>query len=413
MPRYATPHSAPSRSRPPGAQSPAGRAAALAAAGVNPLRLPRRASALVLHSLAPLREQAFAAWLDARRPAVAALLLWGLDQGVLDDADVHAALDSSQRHTRLYGLFCATLDALPGVIETLARRHALPGADWPDWNAWVEIELIERYSDACELQLTARGCWLHRFHLDRLPPVLAVAVTHTLEWIEVSLTDCCLLRDLAELWRDEATVVFEELRATGLTDMDALWRHVQEQTRHDEWFGWGSVGDFTGWWTALASFCDPEWPWIRRWLAQRGRRRSPATRRRRLLRRLWRGRRDPALRRDPWFRWLRRAVLALCRCARRAPEPWTRQWRGDEDGDAEPLAYTQPLAFGEPWEADFLDDYDAFLAHAEGFVRRWPCTVADGEDLRDGLTAFAIGQGLLIGAVQANETTELQWENRR
>ena len=413
MPRYATSYSAPSRPRPTGAQSPAGRAAALAAAGVNPLRLPRKACALVRHSLAPLREQAFAAWLEPRRSAVAALLLWGLDQGVLDDADVHAALDSPYPHERLYGLFCVTLDALPGVIEALARRHALAEAIWPDWNAWVEIDLIEYYGEACGLQLTARGCWLHRFHLDRLPPVLAVAVTHTLEWIEVSLTDCCLLRDLAELWRDEATVVFEELRATGLTDMDALWRHVQEQTRHDEWFGWGSVGDFTGWWTALASFCDPEWPWIRRWLAQRGRRRSPATRRRRLLRRLWRGRRDPALRRDPWFRWLRRAVLALCRCARRAPEPGTRQWRGDEDGDAEPLAYTQPLAFGEPWEADFLDDYDAFLAHAEGFVRRWPCTVADGEDLRDGLTAFAIGQGLLIGAVQANETTELQWENRR
>ena len=60
-----------------------------------------------------------------------------------------------------------------------------------------------------------------------------------------------------------------------------------------------------------------------------------------------------------------------------------------------------------------MDDYDAFLAHAEGFVRRWPCTVADGEDLRDGLTAFAIGQGLLIGAMQADETTGLQRENRR
>jgi hypothetical protein len=338
-------------------------------------------------------------------------LLWGLDQGVLDDADVHAALDSPQRHERLYTLFCATLDALPPVIETTARRHALAGAAWPDGNAWVEIDLVED-ADATWLQLTARGCWLHRFPLDRLPPALAVAVAHTLEWIETHLTDCCLLRDLAECWRDEAIYTFEELRATGLTDRDALWRHVQEQTRHDEWFGWESEGDFTGWWTALASLCDPELPWTRRWLAQRVRWRTPATRRRGLLRRLWRGRRDPALRRDPWFCWLRQAVLTLCRGARRAPEPWTRQWQGDEDGDTEPLAYTQPLAFGEPWEVDFLDEYDQFLAHAEGFVRRWRCTVADWHALRDGLTAFAIGQGLLIGAMQADETTGLQRENR-
>ena len=220
MPQCATPF-APSRPRPALARSPAGHAAAPAPPGVNPLRLPRRASALVRHSLAPLREQAFAAWLDARRPAVAALLLWGLDQGVLDDADVHVTLDSPQRHERLYALFCATLDALPGVIESTARRAALTGAAWPDWNAWVEIDLVED-AEGTWLQLTARGCWLHRFQLDRLPPALAVAVAHTLEWIEADLTECCLLRDLAELWRDEAMVVFEELQATGLTDLEAV-----------------------------------------------------------------------------------------------------------------------------------------------------------------------------------------------
>ena len=53
------------------------------------------------------------------------------------------------------------------------------------------------------------------------------------------------------------------------------------------------------------------------------------------------------------------------------------------------------------------------VLNLELLVWRWPCTVADGEDLRDGLTAFAIGQGLLMGAVQANETTGLQRENRR
>ena len=49
-----------------------------AAAGVNPLRLPRRASALVLHSLAPLREQAFAAWLDRVRDK---------SEGTINDTD--------------------------------------------------------------------------------------------------------------------------------------------------------------------------------------------------------------------------------------------------------------------------------------------------------------------------------------
>ena len=409
MPQCIANHSAPPRPRSPGARSPAGRAAAPTAPGVNPLRLPRRARALVQQSLAPLREQAFAAWVNPHRSTVAALLLWGLDQGVLDDAAVQAALDSPQRHERLYALFCATLDALPSAVETLARRYALPGANGPDWNAWVEIDLVEDAAGTW-LQLTGRGCWLHRFRLERLPPALAVVVAHTLEWIEVDLAECCLLRDLAELWRDEASCAFEDLRVTGLTDFDALWTHVQDHTQLDEWFGWASLEDFTDWWRSLASLCDPEGPWTRRWLAQRGRWRSSATRRRRLLRRLWRVRCDPALRHDPWFRWLRRAVLTLCRWTRRGPESPEGRWRGDEDGDAELLAYLQPLAFGEPWETDFLDDYDQFLAHAEGFVRRWPCAVADWENLRDGLTAFAIGQGLLIGAVQADETTFFQLE---
>ena len=170
------------------------------------------------------------------------------------------------------------------------------------------------------------------------------------------------------------------------------------------------MDDLRDWWTALASLCDPEGSWTRRWLAQRVHWRTPATRRRRLLRRLWRGRRDPALRRDPWFRWLCQAVLTLCRAARCAPATPEGRWCGDEDGAAEPLAYTQPLAFGEPWEADFLDEYDQFIAHAAGFVRRWPCTVAAWESWRDGLTAFATGQGLLIGAVQADEIIFFQPE---
>jgi hypothetical protein len=78
-------------------------------------------------------------------------------------------------------------------------------------------------------------------------------------------------------------------------------------------------------------------------------------------------------------------------------------WLDPED-DSEPLAYAQPLGFGEPWEEDFLQDYDAqaangsggFSAHLRGDVAHWA-------GVRDALEAFAIGQGLLIGAVQAND----------
>jgi hypothetical protein len=42
-------------------------------------------------------------------------------------------------------------------------------------------------------------------------------------------------------------------------------------------------------------------------------------------------------------------------------------WLDPED-DSEPLAYAQPLGFGEPWEEDFLHDYDAQAANgSSGF----------------------------------------------
>jgi hypothetical protein len=106
---------------------------------VNPLRLPKRARALTRRALAPLREHGFAAWLDARRASVAALLWLALDRGWVAEAEVHAALDGPCRHERLYALFGRALRALPGWIEATARRHALDPARLPDWEPFVAM----------------------------------------------------------------------------------------------------------------------------------------------------------------------------------------------------------------------------------------------------------------------------------
>ena len=377
------------------------RAAVPAAPGVNPLRLPRRAHTLMARSLAPLRDPAFAAWLNPRRPAVAALLCWGLDQGIVSEADVHAALDHPQRHERLYGLFCTALQALPGVLADVARRHARAPDAMPDWEPFVEIGLRDE-NDGAALVLTARCYWQHTLDLDALPPALAVAIAHTLDLIGRAITECVLARDLAESWHDEALLAYDDLRATGLTDLDDLWAHVEHETTLSDWYGWESLEDLTRWWAQMASFCDPETIWLRRWRAQRHRRWDPAALRRRLVRRLWRGRRRPDLTTLAWFRWLRRAVLTLSRCARRWPEPPHRAMTEENDDEAEPLAYAQMLCWGEPWEDEFLQEH-ANQAAGSDYAWSLRCTALAWVGLRDTLEAFAIGQGLLIGATQAND----------
>ena len=170
-----------------------------------------------------------------------------------------------------------------------------------------------------------------------------------------------------------------------------------------DWFGWRGPEEFAAWWADTAAFCEPAPAWRRRWLAQRHRLSDAAARLRRLTRRLWRWRRRPDLNGLAWFRWLRRAVRTLRRCARRWPEPPARALLLDPEDDSEPLAGAQPLGFGEPWEEDFLHDYYAQAANGSGFSAHLRCDVAHWAGVRDALEAFAIGQGLLIGAVQAND----------
>lgn len=369
---------------------------------MNPYGLPKRARDLTGRALGPLRDQGFAAWLDARRPAVAALLLLALDRGGLAEAEVHAALDGPHRHERLYALFCQAWRGLPAWIEAIAHRHTLDPARLPDWEPFVGIELREDATGA-RLVLDARGVWLHAFDLDRLPPALAVAVAQTLDLIGMRLTECVPARDLAKSWWDEAQTAYAELRATGLSDPAALWAHVETATDLLNWFSWRSQEDFAAWWADTAAFCEPAPAWLRRWLAQRQRPGDAAALLRRLTRRLWRWRRRPAINRLAWFRWLRRAVRTLRRCARRWPEPPAHTMLLDPEDDSEPLACAQPLGFGEPWEAPFLEDYYAHAAcGGDGFTWHLRCAAPAWAELRDALEAFAIGQGLLIGTVQAD-----------
>lgn len=369
---------------------------------MNPFWLPKRARELTGRALAPLREQAFAAWLDARRSAVATLLLLALDRGWVAEAEVHAAFDGPHPYERRYALLGQAWRGLPGWIEATARRHALDPARLPDWAPFVGIDLRED-GESARLVLDARGVWLHAFDLDGLPPALAVAVAHALDLIGMCLTECGPARDLAEPWWDEAQAAYAELRATGLTDRTALWAHVRDATDLLNWFGWDCLEEFAAWWAETAAFCEPAPAWLRRWLAQRHGGSSSPTVLRRLTRRLWRWRRRPAINRLAWFRWLRRAVRTLRRCARRWPEPPARALLLDPEDDSEPLACAQPLGFGEPWEADFLQDYYAQAANGGGgFSWHLRCDVAHWAGLRDALESFAIGQGLLIGAVQAD-----------
>lgn len=373
-------------------------AAPPAAAAVNPFWLPRRARDLTGRACGRLRERAYEAWLQPRRRPVAALLRLAVDGGWLLDAALDAALDDPAPNAALYRLLGEALSGLPAWMEATARRYILDPAQMPDWRPFATLTLVE--SDAeCHLFLALDHLWPHTFHLDHLPPAVAVAVAQTLTLIGTHLTECVLTRDVAEGWADESADAYHEIKALGHTDPAARWAAACENEAWSGWFGWNDPDEFDAWWAQQAAFYEPQAIWLRRWRA-RGRPPEDRIILRRLVRRLWRWRRFQGLGSTPWFRWLRRAVLTLRGAMRRWPQPPARAlW---VETDAEPLAYGQPLGFNEVWEPALLDESFEYLASSsEGCgwaLRADPDTSA----LYETLWAFAMGQGLLIGACQAD-----------
>ena len=350
---------------------------------------------------ADLDERACRTWLDARRGGVAAVLRLALEGGWLADAALAAAFDGPRPNAALYGLFEEALAGLPGRVEALARRGALDPGRMPGWTPFATL-LLEEGEGGVDLVLACESVWSHAFGLDELPPALAVAVARTLDLVGRQLAPCCFARDLAWWWFDEAEAAYREVRALGATDPDARWEAAVGQTAWADWYGWRDRDEFEMWWARLETYCEPRPRWLRRWLA-RGRDADARPTARRLLRLLRRWRRRPGLPAEhPWCRWLRRALLALARAARRWPEPPARALAREGEDGSEPLALAQPVGFGEPWEEGLLEEYYEHVACAgEGFrlaLRADPDTPALGAALE----AFAVGQGLLVGACQAD-----------
>ncbi|MCB1806273.1 MAG: hypothetical protein KDK04_25165 [Candidatus Competibacteraceae bacterium] len=366
------------------------------------MRLPKRPRALMHNALAPLREQAYAAWVNHHRQPVATLITLAQHEGWVTEADIQDVLDCPQRHQQLYGLFCATLDEIPRWLALTARRHALDPVNMPDWSPWVQLSVLDGDDDHY-LALDAGCCWLHSFDLDALPPALAVAIVHTLELIGLQLTECCLIRDPGDMWLGESVQAFEELQASGFLEMADLWHYAQEHTGLLDWHDWRTLDEFTAWWERTASYRDPQSVWLQRWLRQGYRLRDSHQLRQRLLKQVWRWRRCPALKNTAWLRWLKRALLVLSRSSRRWPEPPSRALALQDYDDFEPLAFAQLICFGEVWEADIVDSlYESAASAGTGFRCLLHCHLLAWKPLRDTLEALAIGQGLLIGAVQAN-----------
>ena len=73
------------------------------------------------------------------------------------------------------------------------------------------------------------------------------------------------------------------------------------------------------------------------------------------------------------------------------------------------VPYMQIHLDGEPWEEGVLDELNDFAQSGSGFA--WFLRGDSGcwQDWRDALEHFAIGQGLLMGASQANDWTRNQW----
>lgn len=369
---------------------------------MNPLRLPRQARDLPGRACARLRERAYHAWLHPRRRPVAALLRVAVTGGWLTEAALDAAFEDPAPNTALYRLLGEALSGLPFWIEATARRYVLDPTEMPDWMSFATLTLIEEGAE-WPLFLALAHLWPHTFHLDELPPALAVAVAQTLSLIGGRLTECVLARDLADCWFGEAEITYREIAALGHTDPVLRWAAVSDNEAWLGWFDWNDSGEFEAWWAQQTAFYEPQTVWLRRWRARYGCQEDRMVLRG-LIRRLWRWRRRPGLASTPWFRWLRRAVSTLRRALRRWPQSPAQALLVETD--AEPLAYGQPLGFNEAWEPALLDESFEYLASSsEGCgwaLRADPDTPA----LYETLLAFAIGQGLLIGACQADARTQ-------
>ena len=398
MPKVSTHRPRASRPTAAGAHPSVGDFAPAAATAVNPIYLPKHASVAFQAALAPAREQGYAAWCETRRESIATLLLIAVDQGWITAAAVQAAFAGPTPHEALYTLARAAWQALPKWLETLAQRHTLNPSDVTQKPCFAELDW---QADGLESRwvLQLHTFWLHSFDLDALPPALACAIARTLELISYRLTECCLLREVAGMWMDESVMAYHTLRASGLSDQDALWAYAQAHPPLIGEFGWEDPAGFVVWWEEMGDYCAPQIPWRRRWVQNP----SPPPPRclQGLVRRLWRWRRL-GIADWPWFRWLRRAVLTLRRCERQWPASPGRTITLEAD-DSEPLGYGQLIGFDEGWEANFLDDFGQYLG-SSGFGCTWHlrASVLEWEALRDTLKWVAIGQGLLIGASQAN-----------
>ena len=156
-------------------------------------------------------------------------------------------------HEALHRLCATAWRGLPEWIEATARRHLLDPAQMPDWAPFVDIDW-ETTGRETRWALRLSAWWLHTFDLDRLPPALAVAIVEALDLIGINLTECGLLRDLAELWLDESIATHDDLQAAGRSDIEALWDHARTHTPYAAEYGWRERADFTAWWEPIDAF---------------------------------------------------------------------------------------------------------------------------------------------------------------
>lgn len=95
-------------------------------------------------------------------------------------------------------------------------------------------------------------------------------------------------------------------------------------------------------------------------------------------------------------------MLVLARAARRWPAPPDRAIAREGEGEDQPLALAQPIGFGEAWEEGLLEEYYECAANGGQTFRAVWRAGPDAPALGAALEAFAVGQGLLVGACQAD-----------
>ncbi|AUB85138.1 hypothetical protein [Candidatus Thiodictyon syntrophicum] len=373
---------------------------------MSPLAFPLRAAPGTFHGETDAR-RAYADWLEHDWQAVAGLLEFTLEAGLVDGEAVAVALDANDGGDArpLYGLATTALRAIGDYLNAQVADLVDPAL-----HPALLIGMEGREEGDGAIHLVGEGAALvcNRLPFLTLHPDLA-----RLCYRVCILMSQTLGIDITRGWQPDLFWTVEErldaflaVPAAVRNDPDAFHTACVEESQECGLLAWGteSVADAVDLAAELASWVDVRDRWQA--FVKRQHRRRPLTvaqvdaKAARLVAYLERGDAHPV---DlAWARWLRLVCARLRAAVGRSPAAPTA-----EDEGAWALDWLIQLDPGLPWFGDALQDtLDQVAQTGERMIASYPFVAGGARSILDALTNAATAMGLILAAPSCAEVED-------